>query len=279
VKPGERVAAGALLFRLDPRQRTAERDVRAAEVLAARAELARLEAEPRPEDLPPARARVVAARAALDEAELVLALAEKVTDKRAVSVEELARRRAAVQARAAGQASAEAEIARLEAGAWAPQVALARAHLATAEAALAAAETELERLAIRAPLGGTVLALDLRAGEFADSAAREPLVVLGDTSRLHVRIDLDESDAWRFVPGSPARAFVRGNPALATALDFVRVDPLVIPKRSLTGDSLERVDTRVLQVLYAFEPGALPVFVGQQMDVYIEAPSSDGGGR
>jgi HlyD family secretion protein len=44
----------------------------------------------------------------------------------------------------------------------------------------------------------------------------------------------------------------------------------VIPKKSLTGDSTERVDTRVLQVLYTFDPGDKPIYLGQQMDVFIE---------
>jgi hypothetical protein len=39
----------------------------------------------------------------------------------------------------------------------------------------------------------------------------------------------------------------------------------------LTGDSTERVDTRVLQIIYSFERGNLPIYVGQQMDVYIDA--------
>jgi multidrug efflux pump subunit AcrA (membrane-fusion protein) len=279
VKQGQVVQAGDVLFQLDPRQLRAERLVRAAEVESARAELARLAALPRPEDLPPARARQAAAQAALDEARLRLELAEKVDDARAVSLEELTRRRSALASGTALLESAEAELARLAAGAWAPELALARTHVAGAEAALAVVDTELERLSVRAPLAGTVLRIGIRAGEFASSAAREPLLVLGDLTRLHVRVDLDESDAWRFRPGAPAQAFVRGNPTLSTPLEFVRVDPLVIPKRSLTGDPVERVDTRVLQVLYAFEPGALPVYVGQQMDVYIEAPSSEGEAR
>ncbi len=279
VQQGQVVKAGDVLFQLDPRQLQAERLVRAAEVESARAELARIEALPRAEDLPPARARVAAAQAALDEARLRLELAEKVTDPRAVSLEELARRRSALASGVALLESAEAELARLAAGAWAPELALARTHVASAAAALAAVDTELERLSVRAPIAGTVLRIGIRAGEFASSATREPLLVLGDLARLHVRVDLDESDAWRFLPGAAAQAFVRGNPSLSTPLEFVRVDPLVIPKRSLTGDPIERVDTRVLQVLYAFEPGALPVYVGQQMDVYIEAPSSEGGER
>jgi HlyD family secretion protein len=67
-------------------------------------------------------------------------------------------------------------------------------------------------------------------------------------------------------------AFVRVNRALETPVQFVRFEPYVVPKRSLTGDTTERVDTRVLQVLYQFHPGDLPVYVGQQMDVFIDAP-------
>jgi hypothetical protein len=41
----------------------------------------------------------------------------------------------------------------------------------------------------------------------------------------------------------------------------------------LTGDTTERVDTRVLQAIYEFAPSAFPAFVGQQVDVFIAAPS------
>ena len=67
-------------------------------------------------------------------------------------------------------------------------------------------------------------------------------------------------------------ASIRGNPNLRTNLIFVRVEPYVVPKRSLTGDATERVDTRVLQVLYAFARTNLDVYVGQHMDAFIEAP-------
>ena len=50
-----------------------------------------------------------------------------------------------------------------------------------------------------------------------------------------------------------------------------------MPKKSLTGDSTERVDTRVLQVIYEFDPTGLPpLFVGQQMEVFIDASAGDG---
>jgi hypothetical protein len=102
-----------------------------------------------------------------------------------------------------------------------------------------------------------------------------PLVLFGSVEPLHLRVDIDEHEASRVRPDSPAVALVRGAPATRTKLEFVRFEPYVIPKRSLTGDSTERVDTRVLQVIYRFERGELPVFVGQQMDVFIEAPPLD----
>jgi len=97
--------------------------------------------------------------------------------------------------------------------------------------------------------------------------------MIGSTDVLHVRVDIDESDAWRVRSDTKAVATVRGNRQLRTELKFVRIEPYVVPKKSLTGDSTERVDTRVLQVLYSFDRKTLPVYVGQQVDVSIEAKS------
>ncbi len=58
-----------------------------------------------------------------------------------------------------------------------------------------------------------------------------------DTTDLNVRVDVDENDAWRVQTDKPAVAYVRGNRDLKTNLKFVRVEPLVVPKKSLTGDS------------------------------------------
>jgi hypothetical protein len=96
-------------------------------------------------------------------------------------------------------------------------------------------------------------------------------MIMGTVDPLHVRVDIDEHDAWRVRGGSKAVAFVRGNKDISTTLEFVRFEPYVVPKRSLTGESTERVDTRVLQVLYRFTRGTLPIYVGQQMDIYIES--------
>jgi HlyD family secretion protein len=116
-----------------------------------------------------------------------------------------------------------------------------------------------------------------RLGEYAQSGVLStPLMLLGDDTRLHVRMDIDENDAWRFQPCASAIASARGNPEIKTPLQYVRTDPDVIPKMTLTGDTTQRTDTRVLQVIYSFDPASLPLYVGQQMDVFIEAAPTGG---
>lgn len=153
---------------------------------------------------------------------------------------------------------------------------IAEAQLELARAQLKVASTEMERLTVRAPVGGQVLQLKVHPGEFAPTGVlTTPLILLGATEPVHVRVDVDENDAWRIKSGAAATGFLRGNKNLKAAMRFVRFEPYVVPKKSLTGDSTERVDTRVLQVIYSFDRGTLPIYVGQQMDVFIDAPDRE----
>ena len=151
------------------------------------------------------------------------------------------------------------------------------AQLALARAQLSATETDLGRLTVSAPVAGQVLQVKVHPGEFAAVSAAstgEPaLILLGNVTPLHVRVDVDENDAWRVSAGAVATGYLRGHKAIQTPLKFVRFEPYVVPKKSLTGDSTERVDTRVLQVIFSFDRGGLPIYVGQQMDVFIDAPA------
>jgi len=148
----------------------------------------------------------------------------------------------------------------------------AEAVLGSAKAEAAQIEVEIDRRLVRAPAPGRILQINTRVGEYVEGGGQaRPLMLLGDDARLYVRVDIDESDAWRVRPEAQARAYVRGNPQLWAALRFEYIEPYVAPKTSLTGQSTERTDVRVLQVIYSFERSALPVYLGQQMDVLIEA--------
>jgi RND family efflux transporter MFP subunit len=151
-------------------------------------------------------------------------------------------------------------------------VAVAEAQLAAARAAVAQTESLLERLVVRAPIAGTILQVNVRAGEYiATLGSTVPPLVLGNIDEVQVRADVDEQVAPRVRPGRRAVGYLKGDTKNPIPMEFVRIEPFVIPKRSLTGASTERVDTRVLQVIFKFanRPDR-PIYVGQQMDLYLE---------
>ena len=113
--------------------------------------------------------------------------------------------------------------------------------------------------------------LNLRTGEYAVPGAMEHSLLLGRTDALQLRADVDEDNAPRVKAGCQALAFIKGSRHDPVPLRFVRIEPYILPKRSLTGESGERVDTRVLQVIFQFDRTSVPVYVGQQMDVFLNA--------
>lgn len=150
----------------------------------------------------------------------------------------------------------------------------AEARLARAKATLEGARADLDKTVVKAPVDGAILKVNVRLGEYAQAdVLANPLMTMGAVDPLHVRVDIDEADSWRVSRETPAIARLRGNPAISVPLSFVRFEPYVLPKHSLSGSTAERVDTRVLQAIYAFVPAEFPAFVGQQVDVFLAAPS------
>jgi multidrug resistance efflux pump len=271
VKVGDDVRPGTPLFRLDDRQLRGDLAVRKAAVERARSDLVRLEAEPRPEKIPVQTAQVREAEALLTREQDALKRAQETFAARVTTAEDLVAKRQAVAYAEAALGRTKADLDLLEAGSWQYDRDVSRAELRRFEAEAAKIEIDLDRLVVRALVAGRVLQVNVRPGEFVGTPANQPLVMLGDIDRLHVRVDIDEYDIARFDPAAGATAFPRGSLQQRYPLEFVRVEPFVIPKKSLTGDTTERVDTRVLQVIYEFDPaGRPPLFVGQQVEVFIE---------
>ncbi len=238
VAAGDTVPAGAPLFSVD------SREARAA-VAEADARLARL------------RQNATAARTTLAVARRQYALYAKAGDPRAVSLQEVI----------ASQGSVEEAAA---------QEAVARAQVREAQAQLASARVALARHIVRAPRAATVLQLRTREGEYAPAGQQgngnqDPLLTMGVTSPLHVRIDVDESEIARVAVGQPAIISPKGAAGQRVRANFVRAEPLIVPKRSLTNASSERVDIRVLQLIYALPADPTRFFVGQQVYGFIPA--------
>jgi HlyD family secretion protein len=271
VKAGDTVRKGQILFTLDARDLQAERALRQTTLDLAVARLQRLESSPRPEEIPPAEARVREAEAQLSDVKVQLDLMEGVRDKRAIRTEDLERRRRAVQAAEARVTEAKASLALLKAGTWAPDLQVAKAEVAQAKQSVQRIDADISRMAVASPMSGKILQAKVKAGEYAAAGPlTTPLMLIGSVEQLNVRAEIDERDAIRVDGNSPAKASIRGAAGQKYALRFVRFEPFVVPKKNLTNDASERVDTRVLQAIYELDRGA-PVFVGQQMDVFIEA--------
>lgn len=273
VKVGDDVQAGTPLFRLDDRQLQGELVVKRAAVAQSKSELVRLEAEPRQEKIPVLVAQVSEAQAAVARETDALRRSEETFARKVTTEQELIAQREALAAAKANLERTQADLSLLKAGSWEYDRDVARAGISKAEAEVAKIETELDRLIVRSLVAGQVLQVNVRPGEFVGAPPGQPLVILGNIERLHVRVDIDEFDIPRFNRDSKASAVPRGSLQERYPLEFVRIEPFVVPKKSLTGDNTERVDTRVLQVIYTCDPaGRPPLFVGQQMEVFIEAP-------
>jgi HlyD family secretion protein len=236
VRPGDRVGLGQVLFTVD--SRAAQASLREAEAAIQQARAAIAEAS---------SARVTAGRQ--------LALYRSISDPAAVSRAEVIR--------AEGDAASAGE-----------RLGLAQAQLASAQARAASVRTELGRLVVRAPIAGEILTVNIRSGEFVSTQGGSnapPFIEMGETRPLHVRIDIDEEQAPRVAMGAPATVSPRGAADRQVQARFVRAEPLVVPKRSLTNSAQERVDVRVLQLIYELPESGGLFRVGQQVDAFIAA--------
>lgn len=270
-KVNQQVESGDELFRLDDRQLQAELKFRKAAAASAQAELTRLEHQPRPEQLRMSQAQVAEAEANLENQRDLFARTRDLANRKVATAEDLVTREQTYRAARAQLDHRRADWDMTKAGAWEYDKEVAAAAVAQAEAQVQQVETEIERLVVRALVPGEVLQVNVRPGEFVAAPASQALVVLGNIQQLHVRVDISEYDIHRFNPDAPAEAMPKGQPGIRYPLKLVKIEPYVVPKRSLTGDKSERVDTRVLQVIYALEPSDKRLYVGQQLDVYIQA--------
>jgi HlyD family secretion protein len=280
VKPGDQVSAGDVLLQLDRRSAAADLAVARAELLAQESRLQELLAQ-----IPIQQARFAAAKALLDqnaatesnakrEYERAIsirnsnALSEEEIDARKLNWETAKGRSLEAMARVA---EAQSNLNLLAGEPIAASIEVQKAAIELARANREKAQNLYDLLSIVAPKDGVILSVKIRVGEFVPAAVlSSPFITLGVIDPLHLRVDIDESEIPRFHPGARAYASLRGQPEIKVPIEYVRTEPLVIPKRSLTGTVSERVDTRVLQVIYSADPKALNASVGQQVDVYIE---------
>ncbi|MDF3047223.1 MAG: biotin/lipoyl-binding protein [Candidatus Midichloriaceae bacterium] len=187
---------------------------------------------------------LITAEAQLADATAQFDIASSIEDKRAIAKDDFNRRK------------------------YAKQIAAGKVKEIMAQ--LRQAKITKERMVVNAPIAGEILEINIRPGEYANiGSLPNPLIIMGDMESVHVRVEIDEENSARVLAQSPAKAMVRGKPDQYYPLTFVKFEPYVKPKQNLATTG-QRVDTRVLRVVYELPKIKERLFVGQQMDVYIE---------
>lgn len=268
---GEKVRKGQILFRLESRDLAAELETQKIAYALSLANYKKLQALPRSQDVAAAAAILKGAEVELQQSKSVYERVSGLQNSGAMSQEEVARRKYLFEDSEAKFQQSQADFDKVKAGAWLPDLDIAKLQAEQAKANQERIEMEIERTLIRSPIDATVLQIRVHEGEFPPcDSSRAPLMVIGNTDVMHLRVSINQYDASYFKPEDPAVAFLQGNSRTEFPLKFVRIEPYFVPKQNITGEITEKVDTRVMQVIYAFEENTQPIYVGQQMDVFIK---------
>lgn len=282
VSEGQQVKAGEPLLHLDDSIQRATAQQQGSQAAAARALLEELKAQPRKETLDVAAAQVISAEATLTTAQDTYEkdITAYQLDPRSVSKDALDS-----AANAVGVANANLDVARKQydltkAGAWVYDIQNQQRQTTALEQAHAASTALLGKYTLRAPRDGMVLSINTIVGNYASpqgaydtyTQGAEPVITLGTSpDTLNVRCYIDEILVPRLPPGSKmiAQMSIRGSNA-KIPLQFVRVQPFVSPKIELSDQRQERVDVRVLPVIFRIaKPVNANLYPGELVDVYI----------
>ena len=276
VKEGDVVHRGDKLYSIDSRPQRSAVETANANIVKSRAEIetAKSSVEMQNANLNSAAAAIETARATYEDAKQIAERNEGLHKEGIISEEQyttgiktrdadLARWQQAI----AQQKQAEAQVRNARS-----QVGEQQANLQSIVATRDQQATLLDQFTVRAPADGKILQVNNRVGEYLSSTSGTSPVLFGDTDSLMVRADVDEINASHVVPGSDAVATLKGDATRSFPLKFERIVPYMVPKENLTGQNSERVDVRVLQMEFRFTPPAFPVYVGQQVDVFIQSP-------
>ncbi|MCE2993565.1 MAG: efflux RND transporter periplasmic adaptor subunit [Candidatus Jidaibacter sp.] len=146
---------------------------------------------------------------------------------------------------------------------------IAAAKIQEIQAQLNQAHTTKERMTVLSPITGEILEVNIRPGEYASTGnLSAPLIVMGDMQTLNLRVEIDEENAGKINANSEAKGMLRGDPDNDLNLKFIRFEEYIRGKQNLAVAG-QRVDTRVIRVIYEIQNPNKKIRAGQQMDVYI----------
>jgi len=282
VREGQTVTKGTPLLQIDPSIQMATAEQQKSQAEAAHAMLEELKAEPRKETLDVNIAQVQAAQASLKTArdELDKQQAAYAIDRGSISKDSLD---SAINAEAVAQtnlAVARRQYDLIKAGAWVYDINNQEKQYIALERAYAASSALLGKYTLHASQDGVVLSINSVVGAYVSpqgaydsyTQGSDPVLVIGNSDpHLNVRCYVDEILVTRLPPPAKIKAqmTIRGTD-VHIPLSFDRIQPFVSPKIELSDQRQERVDVRVLPIIFRFEkPRNVNLYPGELVDVYI----------
>lgn len=269
---GGKVKKGDELVKFESNDLQADVMLRELDYQLSLANLKKVKALPRSEDLLAAEANLKNAELDVAQANSQYEMIKNLKDSRALSQEEVNRRSFAYQLAVAKQQQVQAALDKVRAGIWKPDLEIAQLKVLQAKAQVMQSKSNLQRTIIKSPIDATILQIKIREGEVPSiDTSRSPLMIIGNTDELHLKVSINQYDVPHFQKNAGAVAFFQGDRQHEFPLEFIRIEPMLVNKQNLTNDIAERVDTDVLNIIYRITFTEQPVYIGQQMDVYIEA--------
>lgn len=270
VSVNDKVKKGDPLIQLDNQDLVANLQVKQSEYEKAIANFRKLEALPREEDLVIADEAVKKAQVGLNEAKTQYEMVLNLPNPRAISKEEQDKRLYKLQTAEAQMREAQAQYEKIRSGTWAPDLQIAKHEVAQAEADVEALKTEIERTSIKSPIDGTILQIKIHEGETPTSDTSKTAIIVGNIDEFNLRVSIDQFNVSHVTPHAPAVAFRQGNRSIDFPLEFLHLEPFMVPKKYLTNSVDEKVDTQVFEILYRIQKNDPGLFIGEKMDVLID---------
>jgi HlyD family secretion protein len=269
VNEGDPIKKGELLARLVGDDQEARVAAAAATVQLREAQLEKLMNGARQEERQQAASE-------LAEMKAKLMLAEQQSDRRrplaeagVASREALDQAISALGVAEAGTAARKASYDLIMAPPRSEDVAIEKANLSLARADLDEQRALLAKTELRSPIDGMVLRRFLQSGETISIQPLIPILEVGDTSRLRVRAEIDETDVSRVKLGQQATVTAVAYPGRKFAGIVSSIGQRMGRKSVGSDNPAEQRDTDVLDVLVDLEPGThLPI--GLRADVTLE---------
>jgi HlyD family secretion protein len=141
--------------------------------------------------------------------------------------------------------------------------------LEVARSDLRASIAELQKLIVRAPIASTVLQINAKIGELAAPASAQPLILLGDLSKLRVRAELDEQDVGKIKQDDKAVVRASAFPGREFSGTVATIAPIVVAGRISPPGSRNLTDVSVTEVVVDLDDAG-PLLPGMKVDVYFQ---------